>query len=213
MKGYILLLFLIFFSCEKQEKFENSKITEKPASTQKPDKAKPDFLETTDWFQYYQEKNPAFSPAKFTLQDTSPITYRETSIKILNGKGFNQIYAPFFIFNESKDHYLDIDSYHWLLGPDGYASFEADQQIVLVDVKKKEAKQIAFYGPSFRIEDAAWKGDSVAVLLGNSYEKVPFKVEFNFRKNQVKSYQYSDTLKFEKPFADFRLEKKGIKIN
>jgi hypothetical protein len=38
-------------------------------------------------------------------------------------------------------------------------------------------------------------------------------VEFNFPKNQVKSYQYSDTLKFEKPFADFRLEKKGIKIN
>ncbi|KIA83117.1 hypothetical protein OA84_06080 [Kaistella solincola] len=213
MKGYILLLFLVFFSCEKQEKSQNSKVTEKPATTKNSQKSTPNFLETTDWFKYYKEKNPAFSAEKFTIQQTSPLSYGETSVKILNEKGFNEIYAPFFIFNESKDHYLDIDSYHWIISPDGYAGFEADQQIVLVDVKKKEAKQIAFYGPSFRIEDAVWKGDSVAVLLGNSYEKVPFKVEFNFPKNQVKNYQYSDTLKFDVPYSEVRLEKRAIKIN
>ena len=213
MKGYILLLFLVFISCEKQEKSQNTETSATALKTEKSDKKAQDFLELTDWFKYYKEKNPAFSAEKFTIQQTSPLSYGETSVKILNEKGFNEIYAPFFIFNESKDHYLDIDSYHWIISPDGYAGFEADQQIVLVDIKKKEARQIAFYGPSFRIEDAVWKGDSVAVLLGNSYEKVPFKVEFNFPKNLVKNYQYSDTLKFEKPFSEIRLEKKGIKIN
>ena len=213
MKGYILLLFLVFISCEKQEKSQNTETSATALKTEKSDKKAQDFLELTDWFKYYKEKNPAFSAEKFTIQQTSPLSYGETSVKILNEKGFNEIYAPFFIFNESKDHYLDIDSYHWIISPDGYAGFEADQQIVLVDVKKKAAKQIAFFGPSFRIEDAYWKGDSVAVLLGNSYEKVPFKVEFNFPKNLVKNYQYSDTLKFEKPFSEIRLEKKGIKIN
>ncbi|SFI73629.1 hypothetical protein SAMN05421638_0893 [Kaistella treverensis] len=213
MKGYILLLFLVFISCEKQEKSQNTETSATALKTEKSDKKTQNFLELTDWFKYYKEKNPAFSAEKFTLQQTSPLSYGETSVKILNQKGFNEIYAPFFIFNESKDNYLDIDSYHWIISPDGYAGFEADQQIVLVDIKKKEARQIAFYGPSFRIEDAVWKGDSVAVLLGNSYEKVPFKVEFNFPKNLVKNYQYSDTLKFEKPFSEIRLEKKGIKIN
>lgn len=213
MKGFNFLLLLLLFSCEKKE----NPVLEKDTGDYEVNRTAPtkpvDSLMLNDWFQYYHKENPDFSPEKFVLQQTSPISYTETSVIILNQKGFNEIYKPFLIFNESKDHYLDLDSYQWFLGPDGSASFEADQQIVLVDYKNKEADQIAFFGPSYWIEDAYWKGDSVAVLLGNSYEKVPFKMEYNFKKGRVKNYKYPDTLKFEKPYSKFKLEKKGIKIN
>ncbi len=213
MKGYILVLFLVFFSCEKQEKSNNIKVIEKPEYTQKPEIVAPDILKSTEWFQYYQKENPAFSPDKFVLQQITPIAYAPTSVVILNEKGFNEIYKPFLIFSKSGGKYLDLDSYQWFIGPDGHASFEADQQIVLVDYRKKKAQQIAFFGPSYWIEAALWKGDSVAVLLGNSYEKVPFKIEFNFENNKMKQFSYPDTLQFKDPYSKFKLEKKGIKIN
>ena len=96
---------------------------------------------------------------------------------------------------------------------DGSASFEADQQIVLVDWKKKKAQHIAFFGPSFWIEEAFWKDDSEVFLLGNSYEKVPFIIEFNLAKNWKKYYKYSDTLKFETSYTNERLRSKGIKTD
>lgn len=96
---------------------------------------------------------------------------------------------------------------------DGTAGFEADQQVALVNVNSNEAKQIAFFGPSYWIEDAYWKGDSAVVLLGNSYDKVPFVMKYNFDKNTVQNYQYTDTLKFEKNYSNIRLDKKGIKTH
>ncbi len=122
-------------------------------------------------------------------------------------------FIPLFFFNESKSKYVDFDSYQWFTGPDGYAGFEADQQVVLVDMKKKEARQIAFFGPSYWIEDAYWKGDSAVVLLGNSYEKVPFILKYNFEKNEVQNFQYPDTLKIETPYFTMRLRSKGIKAD
>lgn len=210
MKDYAFLLLALLFSCDQKPKPPANLTTSKSKSAQ-ISKQKDSSLRK--WLQYYQSGNPNFKLDNFKLKETSKIAFRETSVPILNKEGFNETYKPFLVFNKSKDHYLDFDSYNWFLEDDGTAGFEADQQVVLVDLKQKKARQIAFFGPSFWVEEAYWKGDSVAVLLGNSYDKIPFKTEYNFLQNTVKYYQSADTLKFETPYFKMRLRKKGIKID
>lgn len=212
MKYLFILFFTLFLSCE--QKIENDS-----AQTQIVEKAKPavdsstsEFDESQPWFAYYQKENSNFKAKSFQLKDSSAITYQESSIAILNQKGFNEIYKPFLVFNKSKDKYIDFYSYQWFLEPNGTAGFEADQQIVLVDYKNKSAKQIGFFGPSYWIEDAYWKGDSAVVLLGNTYEKVPFILKYNFEKNKVQNFQYPDTLKITVPYSKLRLRNHGIKV-
>ena len=213
MKGFLLLILIILFSCEQKEKMDpvSNKQFQKVENTN--DFEGNDMAYKHPWFDYYQRENPEFSPELFQLKQTSPISYQESSIFILNQQGFNEVYKPFLVFNESKGKYLDFDSYQWFVERDGSAGFEADQQVVLVDLKKKEANQIAFFGPSYWIEDAYWKGDSVAVLLGNSYDKIPFIMKFNFEKNKVQNFQYPDTLKIKTAYSKFRLRSKGIEVD
>lgn len=210
MKDYAFLLLTLLFSCDEKPKSPANLTTSKSKSTQI---TKQNDSSLNKWLQYYQSENPDFQLDNFKLKETSKISFRETSVPILNKEGFNETYKPFLVFNKSKDHYLDFDSYNWFLEANGTAGFEADQQVVLVDLKQKKARQIAFFGPSFWVEEAYWKGDSVAVLLGNSYDKIPFKTEYNFLQNTVKYYQSADTLKFETPYFKMRLRKKGIKID
>ena len=201
---------MTFLACT--EKKENSVVI-RPTVTKVTAKPVEKLIDSTfqNWLTYYQIGNPDFAKEKFSLTETSPIIYNPSNVIVMNQKGFNEVYKPFFVFNQSKTAYLDFDSYHWILGKDGSASFEADQEIALVDLKTKTAKQIAFFGPSYRIEEAYWQGDSTAVLLGNTYEKVPFILSFNFVKNTKQHFQYPDTLKFEKPYSEVRLQKFGIR--
>lgn len=212
MKSLHILLLLILFSCSEKQKPSNAASTPQSSGTiikekkvEKPDSA------LIAWFEFYYKENPGFDADKFVQTSSSAITYSPSPVAILNSKGFNEIYKPFFVFNKSGTKYIDFDSYQWFVAKDGSASFEADQQVALVDLKEKTALQIAFFGPSYRIEEAFWKGDSTAVLLGNSYEKVPFMMKFNFQKNTVQHFQYSDTLKFERPYSQMRLQKFGIR--
>ncbi len=213
MKGFIFLFLLLFISCDKKKKPDPTQNSEPQKVDNHSQRTGLDSLTGQSWFQYYKKENPDFTPELFQLKETSPISYQKTSVIVMNKKGFNEIYKPFFVFSESKDQYLDFDSYQWFLQADGSAGFEADQQIVLVDYKKKVAKQIAFFGPSFWVEDAYWKGDSVAVLLGNTYEKVPFILKYNFANSTVKNFKYLDTMKFETPYSKIRLRSKGIKVD
>lgn len=173
-------------------------------------KTKPENLDPVlrSWLNYYQPENPDFDAKKFYTTDSSAIKYQPTTVKILNEKGFSEMYKPFLVFNKSGTQYLDFDSYHWSMAPDGDLSFEADQQVVLVNLKNKTALQIAFLGPSFRIEDAYWPNDSTAVLLGNTYEKVPFQMKLKFNENTVQHHQYPDTLKFNTPYYENRIRQK-----
>lgn len=212
MKRPIILLWLLIFSCsDKKEKVNNSHLPEKPDPSVMERKPQPENKALDSWVNYYKKTNPDFSADKFALSNTSAITYYPSNVKVMNEEGFNEIYKPFFVFNESKTHYLDFDSYQWNIAADGSASFEADQEVALVDYKNKTAQRIAFFGPSFTVEEAYWKGDSVAVLLGNSYEKVPCMMKYNFKKKTVENFQYPDTLKFDIPYSKVRLQKFGIK--
>lgn len=116
------------------------------------------------------------------------------------------------VFNATKTKYIDFDSYYWHLDKYNEVSFEADQQVNLIDMERKTKQQIGFFGPSFTIENAFWKGDSIVVLLGNTYEKVPFKVKYNLQSGKQTFYQSKDTLQFEKPYFKERLRQQGLKV-
>ena len=212
MKLYHFFILILIFSCKQKDKKLSSeeKTTEKIKTSAQM--IPTDSYNFHQWFQYYEKENPKFRREAFKLEENYPIIYRESSAPILHQKGFNSVYKPFLVFNRSKDQYLDFDSYQWDLLPDGSAGFEADQAVILVDLKNKKPQQIAFFGPSFWIEDAYWKGDSIAVLLGNSYEKVPFILEYDFNKNNVNNFKYTDTLKISEFYSKKRLRLKGIKV-
>lgn len=213
MKGLILISLLLIFSCNQKEKYSAIPIKKEQKSVIGKESQPHKLLYNQPWFNFYRQENPDFNPELFQLKQTAPISYQESSVTVMNEKGFNEVYKPFLIFNESKTKYIDFDSYQWFLEPDDTVGFEADQQVVLVDYKNKTARQIAFFGPSFWIEDAFWKGDSVAVLLGNTYEQVPFMMKYNFDKNEVQNFQYPDTLKVETSYSKIRLRKNGIKTD
>lgn len=212
MKRLVFSLTILLFSCsDKKEKESTTALPENKENQVIQKKTEPENIALDSWLSYYRKTNPDFEVEKFTFSGKSEISYYPSNVKVLNEKGFNEIYKPFFVFNESKTQYLDFDSYHWNIAADGRASFEADQEVALVDYQNKTAQRIAFFGPSYNVEEAYWKGDSVAVLLGNSYEKVPFIMTYNFKKKTVENLQYPDTLKFDIPYSKVRRQKIGIK--
>jgi hypothetical protein len=213
MKHSIFLLLLFLFSCEKSSQNSSFAKKEPPKDVPISKISSKENINDSLWFQYYRRENPNFRKENFKLEQTFPIPFQETTVTILNKKGFHEIYKAFLVFNESKTKYIDFDSYQWFPNSDGSISFEADQQIVLVDYVHKNARQIAFFGPSYWIEEAYWKSDSVAVLMGNSYEKVPFIFEYDFTKNMTKYFKYPDTLQFEMPYSKIRWRSKGIRVD
>lgn len=209
MKKYTFLL-LILFSCEKTADKKNEAVhDQKPAAVEEIPAIIPKKSAMEQWHQFYKKQDHSFQVEKFAAEPKSTINYQSDESAILGERDFNRIYQPFLIFSPDKSQYLDFDSYHWVL-IDGNASFEADQKVVVVDMKKKISQQIAFFGPSFRIEEAYWKNNHQAVLFGNTYEKVPFYIEYDFKENTQQFFHYPDTLNTEKVYSDFRLESKGI---
>ncbi|MBW8361493.1 MAG: hypothetical protein K0M56_04825 [Kaistella sp.] len=213
-KLIIFFVFAFVFSCSDKKEKENSAVTvsekEKVTATAKP-AAVPAI--PSDWLQFYTERDAEFKPDGFRFLDERNFDLKmEGHVPGKFNQDFNPIYAPFLVFNPSKTLYLDFDSYQWSLAPDGNAGFEADQELNLVDLKNKSVSRIAFYGPSFWIEDAYWKNDSVFVTLENSYDKVLFMNEYDLKTMKKKSYQYPDTLKFSSDYAKLRLRKNGIKV-
>ena len=211
MKLYFLLAIFTLFSCEQKDTTTQDVIKNEEKKVRTTKSTSLEEISSTEWFQYYKSLNLNFRAERFQLQTTSEINYQSSNVITVNQKNFDKVYLPFLVYNKSKTQYLDFDSYQWVLLEDGSAAFEADQPIALINVNNNEARQIAFFGPSYWIEDAYWKEDSAVVLLGNSYDKVPFVMKYNFDKNTVQNYQYTDTLKFKTNYTNIRLNKKGIK--
>lgn len=212
MKSGILFLLVIFCSCQKLSKISQDKQPVKKTEEFSEKLSQKDCHQIETWIQYYQKENPDFECALFDFKNRSQISELEASILTINDKDFDNIYKPFLIFNKSQTKYLDFDSNQWFLGEDGTAAFEVDQQVVLVDVKSGKSTQIAFSGSSQWFEDGFWENDSVAVLVGNSYEKIPFVIRYNFTQNTREFYQYSDTLKNDSSYSKNKLLRYGIRV-
>ena len=211
-KNILLAIVLVSVGCSKKNKNEKTSISfdiEKPALASSEKEKHPIYK---NWLSYYQKNNSDFSEERFEKTNESLITYLPSNITAKFDEQFDEVYTPFLVFNATKTKYIDFDSYYWHLDKYNEVSFEADQQVNLIDMERKTKQQIGFFGPSFTIENAFWKGDSIVVLLGNTYEKVPFKVKYNLQSGKQTFYQSKDTLQFEKPYFKERLRQQGLKV-
>lgn len=207
------VIVLISVGCSKknqQEKSSNSSDIEKPVQASL-EKEKDSIL--ANWLSYYQKDNPKFSDDWFEKTDESFINFFPSNITAKFDEQFDEVYTPFLVFNATKTKYIDFDSYYWHLNKNNEVNFEADQQVNLIDLERKTKQQIGFFGPSYTIENAYWKGDSIVVLLGNTYEKVPFKVKYNFISGYQTFYQSNDTLQVNRTYFKERLRRQGLKVD
>src|SRR5690606_11292146 len=116
--------------------------------------------------------------------------------------------------NPSKTFYLDIDSYNWTKDKEGNALFEADQEINLVNLKEKTVNRVAFFGPSYWVDDAFWVSDSIFILLQNNDENIPEITTYNLKDNSVFLYRNDEPIqKTDSSYTQSRLEQKGVKMN
>lgn len=130
-------------------------------------------LALQDWISYYKALQRNFSIDDFMYEDTYPLEVMEGSVPGSFDREFDIRYSDFLVYNSDSTRYIDFDSYHWSLDANNQPLFSPDQEINVVNIPKKTVTRIGFRGPSYWVEDAFWKNDSVIVLLENSYEQKP----------------------------------------
>ena len=216
MKKYLLLSVFLVLECT--DKKPESSVQQENNSTATTSVQKELKADSTDkrlnaWINYYKIQSPDFALEKFETSPVQKINYQETNTKARFDEGFDRIYEPFLVYSPNQKKYIDFDSYNWFIATDGNLGFEADQEVILVNLPEKTKHRIAFFGPSYRIEAAYWKNDDEAVLLGNGDEKLPFFIEYNFKNNESQYFQYTDTLQFKSDYRNLRLQEFGMKTN
>lgn len=166
-----------------------------------------------NWFTHYQSTDKSLSMGNFNLEQTQKLEMQPGNVKGNYEPEFDKTYEPFLIYNPSKTFYLDIDSYNWSKDGEGFAQFEADQEVNLVDVKKKTVNRVAFFGPSYWVDDAFWVSDSIFILLQNSDENVPEISTYNLKDNSVFLFRNDAPIqKSDSSYIKMRLAKKGVKM-
>src|SRR5690606_37495144 len=98
MKYFTLLaLGILLSSCNKK----NEQVSSTAIVPTKTDTLKKTESETLQrWISFYNTTNPYFSVAKFLLSGTSEIAFTKGYVPGNFETQFNQIYAPFLVYNE-----------------------------------------------------------------------------------------------------------------
>ena len=110
-------------------------------------------------------------------------------------KNFNPVYKNYLVYNPDSTKYIDFDSYKWDYNKKKGLQIGADQEIALVNIPEKKVERILFYGPSFWVENAYFKNDSVIVLLENSRDGNPGYQEINLNTDSSQYYLYPKGVK------------------
>ncbi len=221
-KGIILFLTAwCCTSCLKKEVVDNKQTPQKVEKETEVEKfsIKPEDHENlVEWMAYYQERENTFSLGRFEKdREKYSKHFMKGSVSGTFDDAFNPIYEPFLVYRKDRKQYIDLDSYAWELD-ENELDFDVDQEINWVDVEKKTVTRIGFTGPGFTIENAFWKNDSVAVLLGRGlFDEGPklFINEINLVTQTGKLFISQDTLRFTNAFkldyTEYRIQKKGLK--
>ena len=164
------------------------------------------------WLNFYRSSDDSMSMGNFNLEESKKLEMQPGNVAGIFDSAFDKTYEPFLIYNPSKTFYLDIDSYHWTLEKEGMPLFEADQEINLVNLKEKTVNRVAFFGPSYWVDDAFWVSDSIFILLENNFDNQPDIQVFNLKENIISQYGYSDSTRrpIEPAYILERLESRGI---
>lgn len=130
----------------------------------------------------------------FKKEETYKLNRHESHVTPTWDKDFNPVYKSFLVYNSDSTLYLDFDSHKWRLDQDGKLQMGVEQEMVLVDTKNKKTETILIYGPSFIVEDAYFKNDSILVLLENSSDNIPAYQEINLKNDSATYYAYKKKL-------------------
>jgi hypothetical protein len=211
---YIYTIVILFVSCSDSNK-KKTESTEKPntelnVNEEHLDLEKDSNITLSEWVNFYENSEPDFSLNKFEFQSKNKLNVIQGNVFGNFDSNFDQIYSDFLIFREDKAKYVDFDSYGWSLNENKEILFSPDQEINLVDIKKKTVVRIAFRGPSQWTENIFWQNDSIIVLLENTYEKQPIITKIDINKMSIKTFIYSDTLNFESDYTKSRFKKLGL---
>ena len=110
-----------------------------------------------DWVQAWRSDDDRFDPAE------------------IQRDGLESIDSLLDIQEDEPHLPLDDEALRPLISPDGtkyieYGGYseeaEPDSELTLVDTLKKERRRLLFYGPSVRIDDAAWADNETVIAVG-----------------------------------------------
>lgn len=158
-----------------------------------------------NWVNYYKKNAPEFKRDNFKSEESFKIIRAKTNIVPVWSKNFNPVYKDFLVYNADSTMYVDFDSYKWGFDDNGELMINPDQEIVLVNIPEQKTERILFYGPSFWVEDAYFKNDSIVVLLENSTDRIPAYQEINLNSNESHYYLYGETLNFDSDYYRDRI--------
>jgi len=109
-----------------------------------------------------------FSTDSFRLTQLSNFADNENE-KMPDLKELYELYKPALSFSPDSNQFIDLYSSGMTLEKKAgkvIASADVDQAIVLCNLKTKEWKRIAFFGPSAGIEEALWISSTTFILAG-----------------------------------------------
>lgn len=196
---------LLFFACTT-DPAPPAAAPEKPLQAEKKLRLTIDDPNWNDWFAYYRTKKADFNQQQFVLQDSGWTEKIPGTIRGNFDPEFDPIYEPFLVWSPDKTKYVDFDSYQWGLEDNEMQAYGPDQEIDLVDVRKKTVRRLAFFGPSQTVENVAWKDDQTIVLLTNSPDSGPSIILVNLRNGRTYTYVYDGDLARRSGYSEQRIE-------
>lgn len=212
MQKIIILIFILIlvYSCDTRKEDQPADIqlpTEQIVTVAVDKQPTYSTAVRNQWESYYADIIPNFSRENFTTEESFKIIRSKGTVTPIWDKKFNPVYKDFFAFNADSTQYIDFDSYKWGFDDKGQLVINPDQEIVLVNIPQKKVERILFYGPSFWVEDAYFKNDSVVVLLENSTDRIPAYQEINLKQNKSNYYLYNKSVDFDSEYYKNRISR------
>lgn len=192
---FILCCSLSFLACQNQSTEQSESVESGDAESEDEFFLSEVLTDRKDstllrWSHFYQTQDSIFELSAFVPEDSVHVSPMKGTVKAISDPAFHAVYTPFLIFSPDSSRYIDIDSYLWTLDAYGDPSFEADQEINLIDMKTDSVTRVGFLGPSLRIEEVIWLDDTNLVLLGNQDGDRPFIQKLNLETFAGRKYLY-----------------------
>lgn len=196
----LLGIIVLFSSCGNKDK-KSEKAPEKQPQTAED-------MEITrwisnpglkDWFRQLERKDSSFKQTAFSKINEDSL-HLITSEQKIEDKEWN-VYEPYFVYSPDRTRAVDLYSYGTLprQKPDGSVileSGEADNEVSLINVKKRTKERLLFSGPGTLYQQAAWEGDSVVIITGMSDANIrnimlPVVWKINLSDSTLQIYSYT----------------------
>ncbi|MBV7441855.1 hypothetical protein KRX57_10530 [Weeksellaceae bacterium TAE3-ERU29] len=201
---YLVSAFFLFQACDsKKEKQPN----EVEISEEKPTEDINQYSQETfnSWLNYYNNQINGFDLTNFEKEKPFKIIRSKSNVTPVWDKNFNANYKNYLVYSPDSTKYIDFDSYKWKFDKKKGLEIGPDQEIVLVNIPEKKVESILFYGPSYWVENAYFKNDSVVVLLENSSDGRPGYQEINLNKDSSQYYIYPKKVKNPEEYLKNRI--------